>query len=62
MNNKTLETIQKTIVRFETILELDNSLTPRDVYCIQVILTNLSYMTPYENTHEDYTEKIMDKV
>lgn len=61
MNNKTLETIQKTIVRFETILELDNSLTPRDRYCIQTAITQLSYLTPYENTHEEHTEEVRTK-
>lgn len=55
MNNKTLETIQKTIARLETILEVDKKLSPRDVYCIQTAVTHLSYLTPYENKETQET-------
>lgn len=58
MNNKTLETIQKTIARLETILEVDKKLSPRDIYCIQTAVIHLSYLTPYENPSPANTEEV----
>lgn len=38
MNNKTFETVQQTIHRFEAILEVDKSLKPWEVNNIEVML------------------------
>ena len=57
MLNKTHETIQQTLRRFETILEVDDKLSPRDIYCIQVAMTHLSYLVTYENTKTTNTEE-----
>lgn len=58
MNNKTYETIQQTIRRFETILEVDDKLNARAIYCIQTAMTHLSYLVTDESTpkHENKEE------
>ena len=49
MNNKTYETIQQTIRRFETILEVDTDLDAMKIYWIKNILTSLNTLLEDEN-------------
>jgi len=48
MNNKTFETIQQTIVRVETILEVDTSLSKREQNVLDIVLWFLKEV--YENS------------